>query len=74
MRLADVIQTVHVMGDTGLEGVVSPRRTIADQAAAGAESGAPIEPDLKMIVDSWPKLPQVLKSGILAMVMAASSH
>jgi hypothetical protein len=29
-------------------------------------------PDLATVVDAWPKLPEALKAGILAMVKAAS--
>jgi hypothetical protein len=43
----------------------------------GAKSGAllpefvSIDPDLQRLVDSWPKLPEALRSGILAMIDAA---
>jgi hypothetical protein len=31
------------------------------------------DPALAAVVDAWPKLPEALKAGILAMVKAASS-
>jgi hypothetical protein len=43
----------------------------------GAESGAPlpgnpdIAPDLLAIVDAWPRLPESIRAGILALVRAA---
>jgi len=43
----------------------------------GAESGAlgakkiPDDPDLAAVVEAWPKLPEAIKAGILAMVEAA---
>jgi hypothetical protein len=30
------------------------------------------DPDLAAVVDAWPKLPEALKAGILAMVKAAA--
>jgi hypothetical protein len=30
------------------------------------------DPDLAAVVDAWPKLPEALKAGIVAMVRAAS--
>ena len=45
----------------------------------GAESGAPtlanfmIAPELVAIIDVWPKLPEPIKAGILALVRAAGA-
>lgn len=44
----------------------------------GAECGAQraprgqFEPDLQRVIDGWPTLPDALKTGILAMITAAS--
>ncbi|TWU06886.1 hypothetical protein CA54_52880 [Symmachiella macrocystis] len=46
---------------------------------SGAESGAlnvqnaPTDPDLQVIIDAWPALPEAIKVGILAMIRAADS-
>jgi len=43
-------------------------------AAAGAAVGSentPIDPDLAAVVDAWPKLPEAIRAGILAMIRAA---
>jgi hypothetical protein len=65
------------MGDTGLE----PRADSSGEAAilprGGAESGAlaaleaTIDPSLAAIVEAWPKVPEAIKVGILAMIRAA---
>jgi hypothetical protein len=33
----------------------------------------PIDPDLAQIVESWPRLPEAIRAGILAMVRASQS-
>ena len=40
----------------------------------GAENGAliSIDPALASIIDAWPKLPEPLRAGILAMIRTAS--
>lgn len=42
----------------------------AECGALGAQN-APLDPDLAAVVDAWPKLPEAIKAGILAMVKAA---
>jgi hypothetical protein len=42
----------------------------AECGALGAQN-APLAPDLAAVVDAWPKLPDAIKAGILAMVLAA---
>jgi hypothetical protein len=46
-------------------------------AAVSAKSGAPapsatkIDPALATLIDAWPKLPDAIRAGILAMIRAA---
>lgn len=40
-------------------------------AAPGAAVSAENDPDLAAVIDHWPDLPAVVKSGILALVKAA---
>jgi len=42
----------------------------APGAAVGSEN-TPIDPDLAAVVDAWPKLPEAIRAGILAMIRAA---
>ena len=42
----------------------------AESGASGGKSGA-LDPDLAVVVDVWPTLPDAVKVGILAMVRAA---
>ena len=42
-------------------------------AAVSAEN-APIDPELRSIIERWPDLPDAVKAGILAMVRAASTN
>ncbi len=66
------------MSATGLEHLAQTPEKTSNPKASGAESGAvgdeigPIEPDLRRIIEAWPKLPDALKTGIMAMVTAAS--
>jgi hypothetical protein len=54
-----------------------PPPTFADNPAllepGGAESGAPAtaDPDLALLIAAWPKLPEPIRAGILAMIWAA---
>jgi hypothetical protein len=54
----------------------SPEKSI-NPAPHGAKSGAlaltkpNIDPDLAALIDTWPKLPEAIRAGILAMVRAA---
>ena len=46
----------------------------ASRAAPGAAVSAetvPLDPDLQLVIDAWPTLPEATKIGILAMVRAA---
>jgi hypothetical protein len=46
-----------------------------DDAQTGAfgTQKAPFDPHLATVVDAWPTLPEVIKTGILAMVRAAAT-
>jgi hypothetical protein len=50
----------------------------ADSGESGANSGAvgaqeaPLDPDLTLVVSSWPTLPEAIKAGILAMIRTTS--
>ncbi|MBT6158040.1 MAG: hypothetical protein HOK71_09835 [Planctomycetaceae bacterium] len=46
------------------------REGAAPGAAVGAEI-TPIDVDLAAVVDAWPKLPEAIRAGILAMIRAA---
>lgn len=52
-----------------------PNTTFSPQG--GAESGAltlgnlSIDPALAALIDAWPKLPEAIRAGILAMIRAA---
>jgi hypothetical protein len=41
----------------------------AECGALGAQN-AHLDPDLAAVVEAWPNLPEAIKAGILAMVMA----
>ena len=66
----------RVVGDTGLEPVVKPlgnngrgTQSVAESAALNARE-APLGSDLKAVVSAWPKLPDVIRADILAMIGA----
>jgi hypothetical protein len=45
------------------------------QSASGACRKSPVfEPDLQVLIDAWPTLPEALRCGILAMVKAAKGN
>jgi hypothetical protein len=66
------------MGDTGLEQASESSRNPQVSDQGGAESGElcaenqPIDPNLTVIIEAWPTLPEAIKAGILAMVRAAN--
>ncbi|MDA0991881.1 MAG: hypothetical protein O3A51_14165 [Verrucomicrobia bacterium] len=43
----------------------------AAQGAAIDTPKAPGDPDLAAVVEAWPKLPEAIRAGILAMIRAA---
>ena len=63
---------------TGVEQVAQTPGNIDILEEGGAESGAQrapegqFEPELQRLIDAWPTLPDALKTGIRAMVTAAS--
>ena len=78
MRGSHGVQVAR-MGGTGLERPAKPLRKQAIAETGGAESGAlggefdPVDPDLAAVIEAWPKLPEAVRAGILAMVRAAGS-
>lgn len=40
---------------------------------SGAVSGTSFPPDLSKVVAAWPRLPEAIKAGVLAMVQATES-
>ena len=67
---------VFIMGATGLEHLAHTPGKTRDSDAGGAESGAvadeigPIDPDLRRVIEAWPKLSEAFKARILAIVDA----
>ena len=57
----------------------SPEKTRAG-SGSGAESGAlsgdpaPIDTDLRRLIDAWPTLPDPVRAGIIAMVKAVANR
>ena len=67
------------MGDAGLEHPPLKQSKTAMSMGNGAKSGAPDaqnasqtpkDPNLVLVVERWPYLPEPVKAGILAMVKA----
>jgi hypothetical protein len=52
----------------------------ADSLQSGAECGAfladctPHAPDLSVVVEAWPNLPEAVRAGIVALAQAAAGH
>jgi len=65
------------MEAAGIEHCPKSSANKGDGGQSGAECGAlgaqnaPLDADLAAVVDAWPKLPEAIKTGILAMVTAA---
>jgi hypothetical protein len=66
------------MGDEGLEPRTKSTGKNANSQSSGAECGAlgargaEFEPILAGVVEAWPKLPEAIKAGILALIRAAA--
>jgi len=59
------------VGGTGLEHTTkTPSNTqlADDRAAKSAAISTPFDAQLQAVIDAWPKLPDALKAGILAIV------
>lgn len=60
------------MGQGGLEPGRETTGKTSDSKVGGAESGAvsdeigPIDPDLRHVIEAWPRLSDEVKAGILA--------
>jgi hypothetical protein len=68
---------VSAVGDEGLEPTAKSPGNRGVGVQSGAECGAPdspktpFDPELASVVDAWPKLPDAIKAGIVAMIRAA---
>lgn len=66
------------MAGTGFELLQESAGNSTSATQSGAKSGAlgaqngPLDPDLVVVAEAWPGLPDALRAGILAMVRAAS--
>ena len=66
------------MGATGLEHLAKTPGKTSVSNSSGAESGAvvdeigPIDPDLRRIVEAWPRLTEDVKEDLLAMINATT--
>jgi hypothetical protein len=64
------------MAGTGFEAPLENTGNSSGSDQSGAESGAlgareaPLDPELAVVVDAWPALPDAIKAGILALVRA----
>jgi hypothetical protein len=65
------------------EGIEQPADSSGNEGVTpqgGAQSGAlpgdstPIDPRLAAIIDAWPRLPDAIKSGILAIIQGAEGQ
>ena len=61
------------MGDTGLEHHPVSSDVSAFPSSHGAEAGATVttDADLRCVIDAWSKLPEALRAGITALVLAS---
>ena len=62
------LDSVNRWGEKGL-GESAPAGG-AESGPLGAHSG-PIDPDLALLIDAWPRLPEAVRRHIVAMVEAA---
>jgi hypothetical protein len=46
----------------------------AAKCAANRDQNRPSDPHLTLIIDAWPKLPEAVKAGIMAMVKASAGE
>jgi hypothetical protein len=44
----------------------------AAKCAANRDQSPPSDPHLALVIDAWPKLPEAVKAGILAMLKASA--
>ena len=65
------------MAGTGFEHPHETPTNSSHSDQSGAESGAlsaenhPTDPNLTLIISAWPRLPEPIKAGIIAMIQAA---
>ena len=72
-------QSLHVRFPAGIEPLANSPENTANPAPGGAKNGAltstyTIDPVLAALIDAWPKLPEAIRAGILAMVRAAGER
>jgi hypothetical protein len=66
---ADGEKPEHITDFTGKTGFF--QRSAAESGAGGAEN-RPLDPDLAVVVQAWPDVPETVRASILAMVRAAA--
>ena len=68
------------MGDAGLEHPPLEQSKIPISTSGGAKSGAPNapkapqDPDLAMVVERWPNLPEHIKAAIKALIQTNNTE
>jgi len=75
--LCEAMRRYSQVAEEGLELPPKTSGNVEVSAESGAECGAlgareaRIDPDLAAVVDTWPKLPEAIRVGVLAIIRAA---